>query len=210
MVEVAILMTWMQFIASMVGSLAWPIAIIVILVVFHRPLVRVIESLRRLSYKGIDIDFGQELAKVAATPAAEALLKAPVEPAKVDDHTEAASGTLDSDINPEIATLVAISPAAAVVQAWQQIEHSLRDAMKRLGFDKRLQDGNYLRQTVLLRDGGYIDDETSRLLNSLRKLRNQATHAPETGQIINSEDALDYARLVKLVARRLDSIELKP
>src|SRR5260221_2523205 len=62
-------MTAFQFIASIIGSIAWPIVIIVIVILLRVPLSQIISSLtlHKLTYKDWQIDFGQKIAKLTLT-----------------------------------------------------------------------------------------------------------------------------------------------
>ncbi len=62
-------MTAFQFIASIIGSIAWPIVIIVVVFLLRKPLSQIISSLtlNKLTYKDWQIDFGQKIAKLTST-----------------------------------------------------------------------------------------------------------------------------------------------
>lgn len=62
-------MNTFQLIASLVGTLAWPIVVVVIIVVLRKPLSQIFSSLtlNKLSYKEWQFDFGEKVAKLVST-----------------------------------------------------------------------------------------------------------------------------------------------
>jgi hypothetical protein len=62
-------MNGFQFTASLVGSLVWPIVVVVIVVVLRKPLSQIFSSLtlNKLSYKDWQFDFGEKIAKLTST-----------------------------------------------------------------------------------------------------------------------------------------------
>jgi len=197
---------WLQFIASVVGSLAWPVAAVVVIALLRRPLSRVIESLHRVSFRGINADFGQVVAKLELQ-ADEAKIPPAVEMPNGATHFQRNDQTVGA--NAEIAAMAAISPEAAVVRAWLEIEHAATDALLRVGYPKKVQEVYAARKIMLLREGGYIDQETYRIITSIRNLRDKITHAVGERENLNYEEAMDYARLALRMAQRLAEIDLK-
>ena len=55
-------MDWLQFLSSVVGSLAWPATVLALVVLLRAPVTRVLLTLTRLKYKDLELDFGRELA----------------------------------------------------------------------------------------------------------------------------------------------------
>lgn len=49
-------MDWLTFISNVIGSLVWPAAFVTGLVVFRKPLKIVIQSLKRLRYKDLEVE----------------------------------------------------------------------------------------------------------------------------------------------------------
>ncbi len=50
-------MSWKQFVASIVSSLAWPTIVLVVLLVFRNELQKVIQGLAHFKYKDLELDF---------------------------------------------------------------------------------------------------------------------------------------------------------
>ncbi len=50
-------MDTLEFIASIIDSLAWPLAIVVLIFILRMPLGKLIPFLERLKFKGLELDF---------------------------------------------------------------------------------------------------------------------------------------------------------
>jgi hypothetical protein len=59
-------MNILQFIASLISSLAWPVAIVLIILILRKPLSQIILSLQKLRYKELQLDFSQEVSKLVS------------------------------------------------------------------------------------------------------------------------------------------------
>ena len=57
-------MDWLQFLASIIGSLAWPLALVVIVLILRRQLVDILRRLKRLKYGEAEAEFGEKLEEV--------------------------------------------------------------------------------------------------------------------------------------------------
>ncbi len=62
-------MNGFQFTAALVGSLAWPTVVVIIVVVLRKPLSQIFSSLtlNKLSYKDWQFDFGDKVAKLISS-----------------------------------------------------------------------------------------------------------------------------------------------
>lgn len=200
-------MTWLQFIASLVYSVAWPVATIIVIALLRKPLTRLLVSLRHLSAKGIEFDFGQEVASLEVE-----LDQAKIPEVSIPTESSATPSARQSseEIDAEIKALALISPEAAVARAWLEVEQVLEQTMLRLGYGKAR--NSFARRDIsLLHDSHYLDDETYRILVRLSLLRNKAVHPSAANETtgITYDDALDYARLAKRMAQRLNATELR-
>ena len=81
----------------------------------QKPIQSLIPLIQRIRYKGVEIEFSERLAEVAAEVGKSPLL--------VSGESE--------DID-QIYTLADISPAAAVVEAWKRIELAAKDKVLQL------------------------------------------------------------------------------
>src|SRR5271165_5108819 len=114
---------WLAFIASLVRSLAWPAAVVAIVLVLRRPLVAALNrGVRRLRAGPIEVEFDEELAEVR-----QELAQAP----ELREAPEASGQSLDE----ELARLTEVSPRAAVMEAFARIEVHLGELLGAAGVD---------------------------------------------------------------------------
>lgn len=182
---------WLAFWASVIGSLAWPVAIIVVVLIFRKQLLRIAPWLRELEVGNVKMKFAEELAK--ATDAAEAI------PAP-NASAAAPPPVTDNDL-----VLAEHAPIGLVLQSWMNVENALNDAAMKHDLTSTLKGTSRPLPTYRLisdlQERGAITTATAKTLSYLRDLRNQVAHRRG---VIDSEQALEYARLAKKVIEALN------
>jgi len=157
-------MDTLTFIAEMTKALAWPLAVVGLVLLLRRPLSQLIPLLQRLRYGGLELDFGRRVRELAAV--AEGQL-----PAR--DESPAASEAY-------VARLARLSPRAVVVEAWLRVEEAALEAGQKAGLGLTSRE---LRQPLLLgqalEDAGLMDEQQMEIFHRLRNLRNAAAHASD-------------------------------
>src|SRR5260370_1218861 len=118
-------MDWLQFLASLVKSLAWPTALVILVLLFRVPVRRALLSLTRLKYKDLELDFGRELKELEKE--AKAIDITPQPPKSIAPTQRDSSQLLQ-----EAAQLAQRFPEPAVAVAWQAVEDELMQAVMRL------------------------------------------------------------------------------
>jgi hypothetical protein len=181
----------LQFIASIVNSLAWPLVVLGSVVILRGPLRALLPLLQRLKYKDLELDFGQQVRELNAEVAAE--LPAP---------GAAALPPIGGD--PVIARLAETSPRAAVLEAWRAVEAAALLAARRLGGEVFRDKAFTLHAIRFLEGLDGLDSAIVSLLRDLRGLRNQAAHAPEFA--LSPGSALEYAAAADRVASYLRGV----
>jgi hypothetical protein len=167
-----------EFIASLVGSLAWPLTVAASLIALRRHIVALFVQLpKRLRAGPLEIEWDRTYVHTART----------VDPPAKTAHTTPGPSLDTSDLR----TLAAESPRAAVVEAAGRIEAELRT---------RLEDGgnaassNGMRELARQAHGrGLISDLTTQNLEGLAILRNLAAHSSEEISADKATEFLDLA-----------------
>jgi len=152
----------LTFLSNMVESLAWPVTVIVAVIVLKKPLEKLLPTIRKFQYKDLNLEFG-ELARQA-----EAIL--PKTTQVTIEHMKVPITALR-----EVAD---ISPRAAIMEAWRSVEYELKEAATRKNITE-LRQGNTKRLIDRLRENDVISGPIAVLLHDLRALRNDAVHAAE-------------------------------
>lgn len=191
-------MDWLQFIASIAGSLAWPATVVVAVVLLRAQLRRVLLTLTRLRYKDLELDFGRELKEIEKK--AKAIDVAPAKPP--DRAVEAPKDS--AQILAEAERLAEDFPAPSVALAQSAVEHELQITATRLAVspvDPQLRTaGGDARR---LADQGAIDQGTLDILNRMRNLRNMAVHGGGGPIGVSADEAREFIAFGRGIVEKL-------
>lgn len=176
-------MDWLQFFASVVGSLAWPTAVIILVALLQAPLARLLPLIRTFKYKDLQIDLGGQLEAVKEEVAASG----------------DASSNAEEQITSTYKDLARIDPRAAVLSAWVPVELALKD----LCFKRGLYTLGATPATLAerLRDNGVIDAITYKTLGRLRAIRNEAAHL----MLVSFDEAISMGEMCDWAVQKLKS-----
>jgi len=180
---------WLSFIASVVGSLAWPAAVVGLVLILRKPIRGLLPLLQRRKYKEFEIEFGRRVEEVK-----QELQELP---------PGAAQPTLDPSTS-ALLRLAEVSPRAAVLEAWREVEQAALAAARKVGGDAFRNRTSPFDAIRVLERSGPLDRNIIGLLRDLRGLRNQAAHAPDFA--LTKESALEYATSALTVARYLRDV----
>ncbi len=151
-------MTILEFLASVIDSLAWPAAIVFLVVVLRKPLAELVPLLRKLKYKELELEFAEGVKE----------LSPPAEPSKIEGPKGSGS---------ELKRLAEVSPRAAIIEAWLQIDAeasrvaaSFWTGAETESFRNYAKLGDYLEKTNVL------NSRQAQNFRKLRELRNKAAH----------------------------------
>ena len=177
-------MDWLQFIAAVVGSLAWPLTLIVGFFILKSHLSALFPFVERLRYKDFELDFRKSLQDLSeksrsALPTAELAVQA--------DTTSSRN---------KLYSLAEISPRSAILEAWLQVEAAAAEIIQR----RSLAQGNKvigvapLRLGDYLRRGEILNSAQMEIFSRLRELRNKAVHIGDaTFQLQEVSEYIDLA-----------------
>jgi hypothetical protein len=174
-------MNWLEFTASMVGHLAWPIAFVVLILVFRKQVQALIPKISEMSIFGSSMTFSQVLQK--AEQEAQAL------PMSVPEHEVDVEAPAVRDNYIELAQEF---PEGAVLEAFKEVEMFLRDYRTKYG----TQTIKHRPNVIVVRDILRNSSDRNRVLElygQLSKTRNLAVHEP--GGSITASEAIAYKDL---------------
>jgi len=187
-------MTWLEFIAKMTSSIAWPIALIAIVVIFKKPISFVISSVGKIKYKDLELDFAslKELAEGIS----------PQEPPTLPRSPEQRFFT---SLEEQIADIVSKSPAGAVLLSWTAVETAISTTVARLAISADEPSSRSLQNNLMcLRRNTDLSPEVFKTIDRLRTLRNQIAHDYNSAQSISENDAVSYGQSAVLVIEALN------
>ena len=195
-------MSTLDFLSSIIASVSWPIATIVLVYLLRNPLDKLIPNLQRIRYGKVEFDFGVELQELEG--------KAKTAGLRVHEGTllrQTAPRTTEDSIADAV-RLVEEFPEPAVGVAWLAVEHELSQAVGRLAISADYPAYNSaMKNIILLNEHGYIDEETRSVLDRMRRLRNAAVHAMRDQDEITTGQAREFVALAEAVASSIREIE---
>lgn len=176
----------LDFIASLVSSFAWPLAAFIIALVFHKQIGSLLAKVKTLKWGEAAVDFTEKLDKVES------------EAAVLADQTKAQDTATPAAPSGRFHELLAISPNAAILDSWSEVESEIRKPGKHHGLiDSPARPSRIGDQLV---KDGVLPIGVHKMLAEMRSMRNQAAHGAQT----TPEDAL---RFYQLSQRTLGFIE---
>jgi hypothetical protein len=160
-------MDWLTFIAQLISALAWPVTLIVIILVLRRPLTELFPLVRRLRFQGIELDFSREIQALVyeargQLPRVHSVLNA------------------EGPLRTQCIELAQVSPRTVVLESWIQLEKAAIDASRRHGL--KLKSAELHSPLILgqaLEESSFLEGNTPMIYHQLRNLRNAAAHASE-------------------------------
>jgi hypothetical protein len=182
-------MDWLQFVAAITGSLAWPITLIVAFFVLKSYLPAIFPFVERLKYKDLEVEFRnsvQELAEKSRTA---------LPPAEPDDQSFPPRNRLYM--------LAEISPRSAILEAWLEVEAAAAEVLQSRDptLAPKLKMAAPLRIGELLNRREIINGQQLEIFHRLRDLRNKAVHIADA--TFHSNEVTEYIELASSLAAQI-------
>lgn len=181
-------MDWKQFVASIIASLSWPIAVVLVVALLRASLMGLIPKIRSLKYGDLHIDLGKELDAVKAEISALA--------------TDAEAPEAPPPPTTSTIELASLSPRAAVLTSWLEVEKEIDLTLSKHHIfisDSRKNDPGLKMR--ILRDKNLIDENTMSTFRKLYELRNTAAHLTDVN--VGYGDAITMAELCEWLIQKL-------
>lgn len=182
-------MNWMEFVASLINSLVWPVTIIMVIVLLRGPISARIKDLISLKYKDIEIVFNSMLGETS--PQLETEMEQLEDP-NLKYHFD------------QLEKVAELSPYDGVQEAWIIIVNLLESVADQKGL--ALHDTSEKRGlllTVKLRELNVIDnvieDNLIGLWNARSLMLRKGAISPKT--------SLSYISIARLTANKLQAIK---
>jgi hypothetical protein len=159
-------MGWMEFVSSLVGSLAWPVAAVIIVVIFHKQIAKLLAKVRKLNWGEASVELTCQLDKVED--------KAREIEAQADSLSELIAHFKDERApDDRFQSLLAISPSAAILEVWKPVERRLIQMAKTVYGN----DAKYLlprRAAEKLAADGAITPLVVQMVQDLQRIRTES------------------------------------
>jgi hypothetical protein len=183
-------MGWKQFLASVIGSLAWPLAAVTIVYVFKDQLRLLIAHIKKIGAGGVNVELSEKVEE--AVDAGEVV--------------QVEQGLIAPDViglDPTLLQLAKSFPEAALIQSFKELEALILQIRERVP-DAR-PSRNLYEVLKALEKQQFIPQSAVTLFQSLREARNAAAHGKGEEELSSSE-ALDLIRQIKLLQEVLKRV----
>jgi hypothetical protein len=182
-------MDWLTFIVEITKAVAWPASVVVAVLLIRKPLYDLLPFLKKFKYKEFEIEFSEKVRELRKET--QELLVVDAQDAEL----------IDSDRH-RYKQLIEISPRAAIVEVWLQLETAMIENIRRHGLaeESSILHGHSRLGHVLLHEG-IINKQQFDIFHELRNLRNRAAHAEDFE--LKTSDAENYVESALLLATHL-------
>lgn len=178
-------MNLLEFISGLISSLSWPLAIVVVLLLFRKGLTAQLPNLTKLRIRDFEIEFNKELRKIRS-----------------EDDAEAAEKLSPSEAQPLLHN-VKEDPITAVIRAWQAIEKAAKEKASLL-VRKQSDKDKFFDLIREIEYGRILSPSSTNILRGLHQLRSKIIH--ESDVKITPKNATQYVKLAALILRQIESI----
>ena len=159
-------MDWLAFFSSAISTLAWPAALIILFFIIRKELPKIAGSLRKVKYKDVELEFGSAIKAIAED------VKDSVPPTK----SKNIAGKPTDEIKSSLEAVADISPRAAILEAWIQVEAAAADVINKKGLGGKARYVGPARLRDYLQKENILNSKQVHIFEKLRYLRNEAVH----------------------------------
>jgi hypothetical protein len=186
-------MDWLQFTSAIVGHLAWPVVVGVLLFTLRKQLTGLAIRLKELSLPGgMKATFEKEL-EVGRTIAEQ-----------IPDQPQLEAPTAVNEEENKLVKVAIEAPEGAVVLAYIELEKTLRDISLKLGMRSNITAHHLVLKELVRRR--LITSDAAKLYDSLRRARNSAAHGMDE-EALTTAEAVEYIGQVNLMVKLLRMAE---
>ena len=181
----------LDFIAALVEDLAWPLTVVLAILLFRGPITNLLPFLQRLRYKDFVLEFSDKLTEVETQAAAMVGERFAI------------------PVREDILDLAETYPRGAVIDSWIAVESALRDLREsqESKVDVLQRHSSLLVERELARSG-VLNPAVVSLLRDLRSTRNEVIHRPDVP--LTPAMAQQYATAASKVASALEKLSKSP
>jgi len=183
-------MDWKQFLASVIGSLAWPVAAVSIVYIFKDRLRLLIGQIKKIGAGGVNVELSEKVEEALDAGEVVQVEKGLVAPDVIG-------------LDPTLLQLARSFPEAALIQSFKELEALILKIRARIPDDRPSR--NLYEVLKALEKLQFIPQSAVTLFQSLREARNAAAHGKGEQELTSSE-ALDLIRQIKLLQEVLSPV----
>ena len=180
-------MDGLTFTSNIMSTLAWPVTVIILFLILRKELPNIAKSIKKFKYKDVELEFGAAAQAVA-------------QDAKVSLPASKSSG----DIKSRLDAIAEISPRAAILESWMQVEAAAAEVVHKKGLNASIPMLGPSRLISALKKEQILNGKQILIFEQLRVLRNEAVHVHDA-EFTNAAVA-NYIESATLIASFLEDI----
>lgn len=157
-------MNGLEFVASVIDALAWPMAIVGLFALFREQVRRAIDTMIRVQYGDFELELERQLSQM-------------------DDGTAGGGSTGGPEVGDSFTNVEEFleeessrSPRNAILEAWLVLEEVISDVAEAHGLAEPGRPVPFHELVRKLEEAGVLTDDMSRKLLIARRMRNEAVH----------------------------------
>lgn len=168
-------MNWMQLVSSLVGSLAWPAAMLVLLLVYRSPVERILaRPLKRLKAGPIEAEYWEY---------AVGTVRREVNRVAIDQGEMSLTTAIEADVfRRDVLRATEADPARAVLDTYVLLERQIRALLAEEGIEPN-ESLSVLELADVARRHGLLRPETANGIEGLTVMRNLVLSDLESGRL---------------------------
>jgi hypothetical protein len=190
-------MTLLEFISSIISSLAWPAIVLIVVFVLKNPLSKILISLTKFRYKGLEMEFERLQSSADALPET-------IENKTIPESERIIYASLEE----QIADISPRSPEGAILIAWSTIEAAISSAIMRLAISPESPSyRSVIHNIECLKKYTNLNKTVFAILDDLRVVRNQVAHVRDGRYRVSVEQALSYGKTAEKIIKILQNLK---
>jgi len=191
-------MSWKQFISEIISSLAWPVIICIILIIFRIEIRKIVEQLTHIKYKDFEADF--EKVK----------LKADYVHKHVANKDNTINNPIFASLEKQILDSIDLAPAASILLAWSSIESAIASAVSRLAISPEPPSYRSTKHNIeMLLKYSELSEKFAVILDEMRTLRNKIAHERNVMISITNKHAKIYSNIAIDIIQEIEQLKRK-
>ena len=182
-------MNGLEFVASVIDALAWPMAIVGLFALFQEQVRRAIDTLIRVQYGDFELELERQLSQT-------------------DHHRTDVGPTGETEVGDSFTNVEAFleeeaarSPRNAILETWLVLEEVISDVAEAHGLTEPNRPLPFHELIRRLENADVLTDDMRRKLLRAREIRNEAVH--ERKWDVSSEGAQYWVHLLRSMANKI-------
>jgi hypothetical protein len=181
----------LTFIAELLKAFAWPITLLIILLIFRKSIAARIPGINKLKFKDFELEFNKQLSAV----------KHEIEVSTKEEVWSTTEEQEDDSTSDIYASIAEVSPRAAILESWIGFETTAVSSARALNLIKSKGPVSFPNLLRILLKNELINSKEESSITKLRTLRNQVVL--ESNVNLTKESAVEYAWIIREIAEEI-------